>query len=127
MSDFLVLRKPDIMTRPGENSNNAIKPNWAFLLLAHTNTWSKRSAKSLIVPLKVFDVKKELPTAPVTTLMLLLTLCIGKSELSVVVISLICFSDWPVVSHSKTFLPDCALCVLTARQHLMQLAVLQNS
>ena len=58
MSDFLVLLKPEIMTRPGSNSNNAIKPNGAFLLLVHINIWSKRSIKSLIVALKVLDVKR---------------------------------------------------------------------
>ena len=79
MSDFLVLRKPEITTRLGENSSKAIKPNWIFLVFVHTNTWSKRSAKSLMVALKVFDVKKELPMDPFITLMFSLTFCIGKS------------------------------------------------
>ena len=109
MSDFLVLLKPEIMTRPGSNSNNAIKPNGAFLLLVHINIWSKRSIKSLIVALKVLDVKKELPIVSVIILILSFIYPIGKPELWAFVFPLV-FQIGQLYRIVKHFYRFSALC-----------------
>ena len=56
MSNFFVFRKPEITTKHGVNSDRAMSPVIAFLLLEHKKTWSKRFVNSLIVELKFIKV-----------------------------------------------------------------------
>ena len=78
MSNFFVLRKPEIITRQGANSDSAISPAAAFLLLEHKNTWSKRFVNSLIVVLNFLEVKKAAPFVPFIILTFSPILVIGN-------------------------------------------------